>query len=147
MKHAKKIEKIKKVKKIKKLKPIKPIKGKPLLDKNKITSSKIEKIFGVFLKRLGIEIEEQFQIGYKFYDFKVKGKNILIEFDGDFYHCNPEVFKEGPETKMQALNIKNDLYKEKLAKANGYKLLRIWESDFKKKPKEVEKYILKECNE
>ena len=49
-----------------------------------VGSSMAEKDFKKFLNSIGIEVEEQFQILYKFYDFIVKGMNLIIEFDGDF---------------------------------------------------------------
>ena len=138
----------KKVKKLTKLRKIKKIrKGVNIRTKETVGSSKLEKEFALFLKRIGIDFETQYQVGYKFYDFKVKGKNILIELDGDFYHGNPEIFTEGPINKIQIDARKNDLFKDKLAKGNGFKLIRIWENDYKKKKSEVVERILKVINE
>lgn len=108
-----------------------------------VTTSKIETIFGIFLKDLGLDAQPQFQIGFKFFDFHIKGTNILIEFDGDYWHCNPDKYPTGPEDKTQVNAVLNDKYKNKLAAANGYKLIRIWESEFKEGPGEVAKKIKK----
>lgn len=145
---AKKPTKVTKVRKVKKVKKVKRVKGKPILKKGDITTSKGELIFEAWLRAIGVQVEAQFQLGYKFYDFKVKDENVLIEYDGDFYHCNPKLYPNGPESKMQAMNVKNDEYKNKLARSNGYKLFRIWESDFKEGNKtEIKERILKFINE
>lgn len=134
----KKIRKIKKIKKVKKLNKFK---------KFEPTISKIEVIFGDFLKKLGLEIEPQFRIGYKFFDFKIKDKNIILEFDGDFYHRNPETQGHYPANAMQRKNMKNDKYKTALAEGNGFRLLRIWENDFNTKKISTAEKILKFINE
>jgi very-short-patch-repair endonuclease len=141
---------MKKVRKIRKISKIKKVRKKRLYiprTKDEVGTSKFEKNFGLFLQRLGLEIETQFNIGYKFYDFKIKNKNIIIEADGDFYHKNPETHGDYPATAMQRKNMKNDIFKNKLAEANGYRLLRIWESDFNKKKIETTQKILKFINE
>lgn len=58
------------------------------------------------LKDLGCEIEVQPYINKLWYDFRVN--NFLIELDGESYHTTEK-----------------DEYKEKVAKENGYQLLRI----------------------
>ena len=60
----------------------------------------------------------------KQYDFKIG--NILLEVDGDYWHGGPGVEKSWygvAETKIKD-NIKNQV-----AISNGYKILRIWESE------------------
>ena len=64
----------------------------------------------------------------KAYDFKIKGKKILIEVDGDYWHGGPACKKHF--FKLDEV-IKNDAIKDELAEDNGYKLIRIWESDIK----------------
>ena len=53
-------------------------------------------------------------------------KNILLEFDGDYWHV--ESLNEAT-SKMQIRNWKNDRFKDKLALKYGYKLIRIRQSD------------------
>lgn len=141
MKKLRKIRKISKIRKIRKKRVYTP------RTKDDIGTSRAEYMFGLYLQRLGIEVEEQHQIGYKFFDFKIKGKNILIEFDGSFYHYDPSTCGDKPANAMQRRNMKNDIYKNKLAEANGYRLLRIWENDFNKKKIETTEKIMKFINE
>lgn len=82
------------------------------------------------------------------YDFKIG--NILLELNGDYWHCNPIKYKENDLVKFP-----NNLYilakdkweydkkKIKYGEDNGFKVISIWEMDFS------EEYLLeklKECN-
>jgi very-short-patch-repair endonuclease len=60
------------------------------------------------------------------YDFCLEDYNILIEVDGDYWHGGPGVKNSWygvAETKMK------DSIKDHVAISNGYKILRIWESE------------------
>ena len=74
----------------------------------------------------------------KSYDFKIKGKPIIIEVDGDFWHGNPN-------TKNHHIHvnetIENDKLKTEMAMKRGFQVIRLWESDIKKDPSIVLKYI------
>lgn len=63
------------------------------------------------------------------FDFKISGKNILIEVDGDFWHCNPNSKFKKPTYEAQKNNVKKDRIKDKWCKENNYTLIRFWEDD------------------
>lgn len=130
-----------KLRKAKKISKVKRIKKCPVRTVGEITVSKIEMIFEKFMKDLGITVKAQYQIGYKFYDFHILGTNILVEFDGSYWHCDPALYPNGPENAVQKKAIINDAYKNKLAAANGFELIRVWENDFKLHPRSVAKRI------
>ena len=67
----------------------------------------------------------------KLYDFKIKDTDILIEIDGDYWHGGPSLEKHF--FKLEEVK-QNDLFKDQLAKDNGFKLIRIWESDIYNEP-------------
>jgi G:T-mismatch repair DNA endonuclease (very short patch repair protein) len=67
----------------------------------------------------------------KSYDFKIKGKPIIIEADGDFWHGNPDTKYHWKDSDAV---IENDILKESMAKERGYNIIRVWESEFKKTP-------------
>lgn len=90
-----------------------------------------EREFKKLLTELGIKHEAQKVIGKKIFDFYATELNILFEVDGDYYHANPLLFKEEDLNKLQARNIRNDKYKESLARGLGYKVERVWEYDLK----------------
>ena len=56
--------------------------------------------------------------------------NLVIEFDGDFYHCNPVVYKEGPKYQCQIDKLKKDEIKNSYLETHNIPYLRIWEFDF-----------------
>ena len=90
--------------------------------------NKLEQIVATEFINAKIDYHFQFFMCLKSYDFKIKGKNILIEIDGDYWHGNPN-------TKYHFYDYKkvqdNDKLKEEIAKENGFKLFRFWESDIK----------------
>jgi len=95
-------------------------------------SSNLEKVFKEILDSLGIEYIEQFyaQEIKALYDFKIKSKKILIEVDGDYWHCNPNIEKfKTPTQQWHFDNLERDVIKNKWAEENGYILLRFWEQD------------------
>ena len=107
-------------------------------------TSKLEEDFARnFLDKLGVEYEYQFEakdIG-RFYDFYIPSSDgshgILVEIDGDYFHYNSDTQGVKPPNRMQKKNMLVDEYKNKWALLHGYPIMRIWESDIRKKPKEV----------
>lgn len=89
--------------------------------------SQVEKDFSIFLIENGINHTEQFKLGPYLFDFKVG--NHLIEFHGDYYHCNPHIYSK-PISSAQIVRLENDKKKEKLAIDSGYNYVVVWESDF-----------------
>jgi G:T-mismatch repair DNA endonuclease (very short patch repair protein) len=71
---------------------------------------------------------------------------MLIEFNGDYWHCNPK--KYGADYFNVKLNMTakqiwdRDAEKEQLAKQNGYEFLTIWESDYRKSKSVIIKKIV-----
>jgi hypothetical protein len=62
------------------------------------------------------------------YDFCIPEKNIIIEFDGDYWHGNPRLFELSPRMKQQFQIDK--VWNEKAEKA-GYIVIRVWSSEAK----------------
>lgn len=81
-----------------------------------------------------IKIERQFCIKHnnKIYLFDGKYKNIIIEFNGDFWHCNPALYNESffhPIKQQYARDIWqfDDFKNNEVAK--DYKIFIIWENE------------------
>jgi hypothetical protein len=73
-------------------------------------------------------------------------KNKVIEFNGDYWHANPELYKEKEIVYLNktAKDIwQKDLEKIKFIKNKGFDVIIIWERDFLSDPK----YIVKKCLE
>jgi very-short-patch-repair endonuclease len=129
--------------------------------KDKMSKSAIQRILKTGkVKRSGLEYKfegllESLEIKYihsyyiesigKIYDFYLPEYNILIEVDGDFWHCNPETHII-PECKTQEINIENDKFKTQWAIDNGYRLLRFWENDINNNIKQVKQVLLEALN-
>ncbi len=61
-------------------------------------------------------------------DFLLEDK-CVIEVQGDYFHCNPKRYPDGPKNDRQRYTIEKDSRKRQWLKDNGYRLLEIWESD------------------
>ena len=99
------------------------------------------------LEFIGFEVESQYHIGSLRYDLFVKEKNLLIEYNGDYWHCNPEKFEPEYFHKKKSMTAKEiwerDQKKKELAFSEGFNYVVIWEKDFKKdKNKEINKALL-----
>lgn len=118
--------------------------GKPLRTHPKFGTSKLEKYFETeFLKKLKIKYQWQFEAKdiQRSYDFYLPDHNLLIEVDGDYYHVNPEIYESKKLTPTQKHDLWVDKKKNEWALMHGIPLLRIWESDIRKRPEEVMKTL------
>jgi very-short-patch-repair endonuclease len=119
-----------------------------ILKIGKVKRSNLEYKFEGILQTLFVEFIHSFYIKEvkKIYDFYLPEFNVLIEIDGDFWHCNPNTKYAIPECKTQELNIENDKIKNKWAFDNNYKLLRFWEYDINNNLSQVIETLKKELN-
>jgi hypothetical protein len=68
----------------------------------------------------------EYQVGGRYYDAFIPSKNLLVEFDGDFWH--PKSLDEC-QYEFQVRNYHSDQIKNKIATENGYALIRIRQSE------------------
>ena len=61
--------------------------------------------------------------------------NTIYEFNGGYYHGNPEIFNTNELNKTTSKIFgelyKNTLEKEKILREAGYNFISIWEKDYK----------------
>lgn len=76
--------------------------------------SKIEKKFGDMLEHEGLNIQRSYRIGPWVCDFYVPSVNLVIEFDGKYWHSLPAM-------------IKRDKRKDEYLLAQGYRISRVQE--------------------
>ena len=103
-----------------------------------------EREFKKILKELKVEFEVQKIVGSKIFDFYIPGKNLLIEVNGIYWHGHKDFFPV--LNGLQEKAIRNDIFKESLAKGLGFGIEVVWEHDLKDGYKEVKarfKKILK----
>lgn len=102
--------------------------------------SKIEVIVESILKKHDIEYLKDVRplrdIGYEA-DFLFS--NIIIEVQGDYWHCNPNIFPI-PSDKQKGF-IAKDKLKKKIFESAGYKVFYIWEDDVINRINQVEEQI------
>jgi len=69
-----------------------------------------------------------------FYKYDFKYNNIIIEFHGDYWHMNPNIYSENDihnVTKKVAKDVwDHDKHKKIIAENRGYIVLTVWESDW-----------------
>lgn len=102
--------------------------------------SKPEKEIAKYLDDMGIEYHQQYhidQISY-WYDFYLPEYNLILEFQGNYWHANPKHYPSG--TILRVLGTgetlvddiwERDRLKRDAAIGSGYKFVAIWESDYK----------------
>lgn len=93
------------------------------------TVSSLEKIVSEFLNEAGIDFTQQFVLGAFFFDFHIVNSNVLIEVHGDYWHCNPAVYIDGPVNEMHRRMMRRDFCKRDYARKMGFKRLVVWERD------------------
>jgi very-short-patch-repair endonuclease len=105
------------------------------------TKSKLEDIFkDILINNFGfienLHFYHQFYIREikSLYDFKISGKKLMIEVDGDFWHCNPKSKFSIPKYSVQKKNLIKDEIKNKWCLDNDFILLRFWETDINNTP-------------
>jgi len=88
--------------------------------------------------------------GFFIYDFVDLNRKKIIEFNGDLYHANPEIFEENDyphpyygKNGPSALETWNkDVVKLNVAREKGFDILIVWDSEYRKDKKETIKKCL-----
>lgn len=95
------------------------------------------------LKEQGYSIQDEYVVGGKPYDVFVREKNLLIEFNGTYWHRDPRFFKSTDDVIKIWEKDKNKML---IADSNGYIIKVIWQHDWEQcKDKNI--YIKKLLNE
>ena len=116
---------------------VQPDPKKRVVEHPKYGTSKLEEKFAKeFLDKLGVKYVYQFEakdIG-RFFDFFLPDDNCIIEIDGDFWHGNPDKYKEEELRPHQKRAQRIDEHKTKWALMRGIPIIRFWESDINNNP-------------
>lgn len=84
------------------------------------------------------EMEGEYRPDYRMGKF-------IIEVHGDYYHCNPYLYPDGPKDEIQIKHVLRDYYKKCYYLSRGYKILYIWEYDIHHNMEDVNKQIRDFC--
>lgn len=107
----------------------------------KTKSSKAEKEILLLLKKYGYKVITQFRIdGVPYiYDFYLPDLNILLEYNGDYWHANPNKYASSDKINMVGLGKifakhvwDKDQLKLKTAEQYGFEVRVLWERDYKR---------------
>jgi len=99
-----------------------------------------------FISKKGTDTDPRIFLQYDFCDMKSKK---IIEYNGDRYHANPKIYesKDNPHPFRKNITSQEiwnkDKEKTRIAQQEGFDVLTIWDSDYKK---EKEKIIQKCLN-
>ena len=88
-----------------------------------------------FLENNRIQFEKRYELDQKQYDAYLPTYNVLLEFDGSFWH--KQSLNECRYT-FQTMNFYNDIHKNEIAKKHNIPLFRIRETDT---PEKILEYI------
>lgn len=121
----------------------------PICNPNISTISFKEKQIVAFVKAIySGEIIENTQRVIKPFEIDIFLPEIstAIEFNGDYYHMNPKIYKETDTVFYKTAKEiwEKDLKKKKLCGYKGIKLITIWEKDWIESHEEIKKNILEE---
>jgi hypothetical protein len=88
------------------------------------------------IKSLGYNVEDEYLIDGRPFDIFIRDKNLIIEFNGTYWHCDPRIYPKdfyfSPQ-KIKAGQVwDNDSRKVKLAESKGYKVKTIWQKDWER---------------
>jgi len=134
------------------------LKAKPAEELARINRLKISKGLSVSSaeKHIASKLREKFAVATQYtlfesdkkqYVYDIVYNNRIVEYHGDFWHCNPKKYQAdyiNPRTKITAADKwARDQEKIKFAEAQGYQVLVVWESDFKNNKEEV----IKQCTQ
>ena len=103
--------------------------------------NKLEIAGYAILDSINIEYKKQFIINDKFtVDAYIPVKKIVLQFDGDYWHGNPEKFTtlNKHQRKRRTLDIWQDAYMTKC----GYRIIRWWEHEIHDNPQQCKKELL-----
>lgn len=97
------------------------------------------------IKPLNVEFKQQYYIKdiHQFCDVFIPSKKLIIEFNGSYWHGDKRIYNENKLNKCQKARITKDCIKKEWAVQHGYKILFIWELDYKKNIDYVKKQIVR----
>lgn len=108
-----------------------------------ISEKDINQLNYILFAKMGGEFVLSDINGFYRYDFTDLKNKKIIEYNGDDYHANPNKYNANdfPNPFRKTITAQEiwdkDELKKKLAEKNGYKLLVIWDSEYKTNKQEI----------
>lgn len=107
-------------------------------------SSSIEKEFiEKFIDPCNIAYIRQYYISdiQQYCDVYLPSLNLVIEFNGSYWHCDRRIYNYGPINQIQRDKVQKDEIKYRYLRDKKINLLIVWEKDVKEMPEEMKTYI------
>ena len=105
-------------------------------------STYIEQFIKSFLEENNISFIFNQPLGTVKPDFQIENTKFIIEVQGDYWHCNPKLYPNGPKDLIQMQHVLRDYVKKCYYVSNNYVVLYIWEDDIKNHPEQVKSEVL-----
>ncbi len=109
--------------------------------------SKKEKELYNLIKKKYKNVKHSFTVDKFICDIFIPEKNLIIEYNGDYWHCNPNKYESNYYHKIKNKTAKEiweyDKNRIDILKQNGYNLEVIWEYDYNKTPDLIDKLLRK----
>jgi len=100
-----------------------------------VIRSEKEKEIVVEIRKMGYVVQHSLRVETKIYDIFIPSLNLVIEYNGDYWHCNPKKYKPDYFNQKKQKTAKElweyDKNKIDLIREKGYNLEIVWESDLK----------------
>lgn len=106
--------------------------------------SSIEKFVKNVLDELSIKYVYCAELGNFKPDFLLENGKI-IEVNGDYWHCNPRIYGNGPEDEIQVKHVLRDYSKKCYYLSNNIDYIEVWEHDINHNPNLIIEQIKAFC--
>lgn len=90
--------------------------------------TKIEAAVFRALRGAGLDFEHQAIVGRFVVDFLLPKQRIAIECFGDYVHCNPTIYLNGPDSEIQRNNVSKDAVRFAELRHMGFRPAVVWGS-------------------
>ena len=84
-------------------------------------------------------------LGNSYVVYDIKHNDCIIEFNGDYWHANPEIYSEHDEIRnVSARDIwAKDEKKLEIARKSGYRVYVVWEKDYRSNKEKTIQEVVK----
>lgn len=99
--------------------------------KNSIEISEPQKIINELLNDMNIKFDSEYDCKYYLVDHYLSEYNLMIEVQGDFWHCSPLLSEKSNTSGIQNNIIKDKRKHTYIKNQYGIEILYLWEKDIK----------------
>lgn len=101
-------------------------------------NTRAERALAAILDRVGVAYERQAGVLWWVADFLIRPLRLVLEADGDYWHCNPAKFPDGPINALQREAIRRDRRRDTVMGKYRWSVVRFWEADLLEQPEVCE---------